>query len=424
MLRFFLSVLTLTYSLVANGQALNLDKVIAIVNEEAITLSEYQVRYKRGQLMTTNANDLVPAKLDVDVLRTLIDERLQAQMAISRGISVTELEVEQTLNEMAVQNELPLDQLISELDAQGISPMNFRRGIVEQRLIQKLIDVAVNSRITISDEEIDYHLQAHKELYTPNEAYEISHLYISTDEKSDEEIQQIAAKIKTVKEFWSTSGEFSEVIKTYSEGGDVEGEGYLGWRKEDQLPELFLNALRQTSVGAISEVLQSANGFHLLKVHSKEGDLKIVTQQLIRHILIQPARNDLTENEMISLAEDLRRQLIDGADFSKIARLHSDDNESAEEGGSLGWVNPGDAVPELEEAASALALNTLSQPVRSRFGYHLIEVQDRRKKDITYDLARKKAENEIFRRKAKELYEIWFDRLKNGAYIEFVAVDQ
>ena len=179
----------------------------------------------------------------------------------------------------------------------------------------------------------------------------------------------------------------------------------------------------KTSIGDVSETLQSANGYHLLKLHAKEGDIKIVTQHLIRHILIQPLSRDITPEEAVEFLNDLKHQLTQNADFSQLARLHSDDDSSALNGGDLGWVNPGDAAPAIENIAGALPLKQVSDPIRSRFGYHLVEVLDRRKKDITLDLARKSAEREVFKRKAAEFYESWFDRIRGNAYIEYMAAN-
>ena len=230
---------------IASATAADLDKVLAVVNNEAITLSEYQTRHKRQQLLASKTLTAVPEEIDINILRTLIDERLQAQVAVSRGIRITDQEVESTLRQMAAQNDISVDELLTELDNQGISPAQFRRSVSDQRLIQRVIDLSVNSRVTVSEQEIDFHLQAHKELYTPNEAYEVSHLYISSAEKSESEMQAIIDNINEIRVSLSSGLDFAEAVKQYSNGDNIEGGGYMGWRKEDQLPELFLNALRK-----------------------------------------------------------------------------------------------------------------------------------------------------------------------------------
>ncbi len=403
------------------GNTEYLDKTIAIVNDEAITLSEYQARYRRFQLQSSKKVGPIPKELNVDVLRLMIDERLQTQTAASYGITISPPEVDSALEAMARQNNLSADQLLEELRNQGITPEQFRRSIEEQQLIQRVIDIAVKSRVTVSDQEVDYHLQSHKELYTSEEAYEVSHLYISTAEKSDSDIARELENAKFIHQGLEQGQPFEKAVENYSDGENKQEGGFLGWRKDDQLPELFLQALRNTPVGGVTEILESSNGFHILKLHSKEGDSKIVTQQLVRHILIQPARHGWTANETIKKLNEIAEQINQDGDFSKHARLNSDDEITAVEGGAFGWINPGSVAPAIERVIKDLPLNTLSAPIESVFGYHLVEVLDRRKRDISLDVERANAKSELFKRKASDLYKSWFDQLRDGAYIELIA---
>ena len=418
---FFVIVLICLFQLTsAHAQALHLDKVIAVVNDEAITLSEYQTRWRREQLERTRNITEVPTNIDPEVLNELIDERIQVQLADAQGIVIPEQEIQQTLAVMAEQNGLSVASMYDQLNAQGISPNQFSRSVEEQRKIQRLVDLNVNSRVSVSDQEIDYHLQSHKELYSPDESYELSHLFISSATQSDSDGQNILENVEVLHNRLEQGLDFKNAVIDYSDGENSDTGGYLGWRQEDQLPELFLKELRDTPIGGITGIMQSSNGYHILKIHAKEGDLKIVTQNLVRHILVQPLRRELTDDETISILQELRRQLSEGADFDQLARLNSDDEASATQGGSLGWINPGDAAPAIEKMANNLPLNQLSDPFRSAFGYHIIEVLDRRKKDISFELARKKAQSEIYKRKASEYYQGWFDLLRDGAYIRLI----
>ena len=413
--------LTILFSSYADADTVALDEVIAIVNDEAITRSEYQTRYKRQQLETNRGIEQIPEQINGEILELLIDERIQTQAAQASGISISRAEMESAMANIAAQNNFSHEQLISELENQGISEIQFLRSITEQRLIQRLVDISVNSGVTVSEQEIDYYLQAHKERYTPDQTYEISHLYVSTSGKSEAEIESESKNVNHVYQGLLQGQSFSKAVKDFSDGENKEDGGYMGWRKERQLPELFLTVLRQTPVGGVTEIMKSANGFHIIKLHAKEGDLKIVTQQLVRHILVQPQRSNLTDQEAIDMLNDVSNKIRKGGDFEKFARLISDDTATGPQGGSLGWISPGDMPPMFEQATLNLPLNQLSDPVQSRFGYHLIEVLDRREKDISRDIARNSAQRELFKRKAEERYQNWFGRLREGAYIEYVS---
>jgi len=414
-----LHALVFGFSSAVSADTIELDQIIAVVNEDAITYSEYATRYRTQQLQRNENIGQIPNEIDLDLVGLLVDERIQIQAADLRGISISQDEINDMIGAMAAQNNFTPEQLLQELESQGISSTVFMRGIEEQRLIRRMVDIAVNSRVTVSEQEIDYYLQSHRELYPTNTAYEVSHLYVSTSGKSESEIQSDLENINHIYQGLLQGQPFDKAVEDFSDGDKNDEGGYLGWRKEGQLPELFLKELRETSVGSITGVIESDNGFHILKLHAKDGDQKLVTQQLIRHILIQPQRRNLSNQSALTLLNDLADQIRNGGDFEKFARLNSDDETSASNGGSVGWVNPGDTAPVFEQAASKLQLNEISDPVQTQFGFHIIEVLDRRTRDITQDLARENARLTVFQRKAQELYKNWIDRLREGAYIEY-----
>ncbi len=413
--------LVIWFSSAVSAAVIQLDEIIAIVNDEAITYSEYEVRYRRQQIQNNQDVGQIPDGVDFKLLRLLVDERIQAQAAQARGISISPEEVNRILVSMAEQNKITPDELFEELESKGISSTDFMRSIEEQRLIQRIIDLSVNSRINVSEQEIDYHLQANKELNSSNEAYEISHLFVSISGKSDTEVAATLENVNFIHQGLQQGQPFDQAVADFSDGEKRAEGGYWGWRKEDQRPELFLKELRETQVGDITGVIKSENGFHIIKLHGKEGDEKIVTQQLVRHILVQPQRRNLTESEALEILNDIANEIRGGGDFEKFARLNSDDESSGQNGGSLGWINPGDTAPEFEQIALKLPLNQISDPVQSQFGFHLIEVLDRRTRDISQDLTRENARSIIFQRKSAELYRNWIDRLRDGAYIEYIV---
>ncbi len=416
----FVLALAILLTSVVDVNATALDEVIAVVNNEALTLSEYQTRYKREQLQSGREGQ-IPAEIDLNVLKLLIDERIQTQAAQAAGLSVSRAEVASVMTNMADQNKLSPTQLMAELKAQGISEVQFLRSIEEQRLIQRIVDIAVNSRVSISEQEIDYYLQAHKDRYADDETYEISYLSISTAGKSAAAIESELENVNHIHQGLLQGQSFSNAVQDFSDGENKEEGGYLGWRKEDQLPELFLEVLRKTPVGGVTEIIKTANAFHIIKLHDKKGHTQKVTQLQVRHILMQPQRHNLTAQEVVKKLAETAHKIRRGEDFGKFARLISDDESTAHAGGSLGWVNPGDTAPLFEQAALKLPLNQVSDPVRSQFGYHLIEVLGKRNKDISRDIARNNAREKLFKRKAAELYQNWFDRLLDNTYIEYLA---
>ena len=353
--------------LIFSGQTLatGLDKVIAVINNEPITLSEYRIRHQREMLQSRRQESADVGEIDADILEALIGERLQVQAAMARGFSVSDQEIDQMISALAERNRMSLQQLLGELGDLGISRSQFRYSLAEQQLVRKIVDFAVNSRVTVSDQEVDHHIQAHRDLYTRNESYEISHLLMSVSGKSETEIEELEATAREIRQSLSPGDSFAEAVRNHSDGENSEQGGYLGWFREDQLPELFVDALRSLAAGEYSDVLKSANGFHILKLHARDGDQEIVTQQLLRHILVQPLRRNLTDEEAVELLSGIRQELVQGADFARLARLNSDDSASAPQGGMLGWVNPGEITPRLEQISLRLPLNQVSDPIKT-----------------------------------------------------------
>ena len=411
----------LIYSNSSAAQTVGLDRVIAVVNDDAITFSEYQTKLELEQLSGKPVPSTALSTVDRAILESMVEERLQAQMADARGIVVSEAEIDSVVNNMAARNNISVSSLYAQLDSNGISVREFRASLDEQLKISKVVDAAVNSRLNITEQEVDYHLQSHRELYQTEESYEISHLFVSTRGLDEDGMVRERENVKSIQSALEQGIEFSKAVADFSDGENADNGGYIGWRRDDQLPDIFVSALRETSVGGVTEIIESDNGYHLLKLHAKEGDQQIVTQHFTRHILIQPRRRGITDADAMELMQEILDELAEGEDFAALARLHSDDESSGSAGGELGWVNPGDTAAGFEQIMRDIELNTVSEPVRTQFGLHILEVTDRRKRDISQDLARKEAYAEIYRRKSNEMFKIWFSRLREGAYIEYLA---
>jgi len=415
----------LLFGPIAPALAAAIDKVLVVVNEEAITLSEYQARHQREALEQSQSGRIAPfdGRIDSRVLNRMIDDRIQAQIAARRGLTVTAAEVERAVAGIAERNQLTPPQLFAQLQEVGISARQFQTNIREQQLIRRLVDLVVNSRVQVSEREVENFLASHEEMTASDDAFEVSHFLIDLGGKSDAQTQSDYENLEYLRQgLLAGRGTFAQFVADYADNPDKSQGGYLGWRRVDQFPDSFVAALRGTEVGGISSIIRSGSGLHLLKLHDRRQAGTIVSQQRVRHILIRPGPGQ-TMADALELAEQLRAQIIAGEAFEKIARVHSADQASGAEGGQLGWVNPGDFPPAFERAADALALNTVSAPVRSQAGYHLIEVLERRDSDISLELAARRARQMIFQRKAAEFYDNWYGALRDSAYIEYIAVN-
>jgi peptidyl-prolyl cis-trans isomerase SurA len=406
----------------AYAQISTIDQVLAIVDNEAITLSEYIARHDQESNIASNI-DPFDGEVDPRILEKIIDERLQVRQAENRGIRVSEEEVTRTLEFIANQNGLTVDALVSRVERDGLSVEDFRESLRIQQLIRKLIDAVANSRVVVSEQEIENYINARPELRNTDGSYEVSHLIVLIQGKSASEIESEKENMQFIRDAIISGQPFDEAVRSFSDAADKDEGGYLGWRTFDQLPALFINALREMdpTTNNISNILQSDNGLHILKLHDRRGGGNIIKQQLVKHILIQPDEDNTVE-EAEALAADIYQQLQNGEAFEKLARLYSQDAQSRSNGGSLGWINPDDLDPEFQRVAASLPIGSISNPVATRFGLHIIQVLDRRETDMSDAQAMSQARQAIFRRKAEEIFSNWYSTIRERAFIEYVGV--
>ena len=405
----------------ALAQAIAIDKALVVVNEQAITLSDYRARYRQEVLQ--NESKLTPfdGSINPRILNRMIDDRIQSQIALRRGIRVSRQEVERAVAFIANQNDFTAKELYTQLAADGVTAAQFRARMQEQQLIRRLVDGVVGSRVKVSNQEVKNYLASHRDLIESNEEYEISHLFVSLNGKSDDEVQTEMENLAHIREAVVEGRSFEKSAEEFSDGPGREQGGYLGWRKIDQLQPLFADALRQTEVGGVSKIIRSDNGLHLLKMHDRKGEGKMVEQQLLRHILIRP-NAELSEQGAAEFANELYARIIAGEDFESIARVHSAERSTGDKGGRLGWVSPGDFPAQLESSVARLAVNELSKPLRDQSGYHLVEILDRRQVDISMEMAARRARQLIFQRKAAAFYDNWYGAIRDAAHIEYISV--
>ncbi|HSH30132.1 MAG TPA: peptidylprolyl isomerase, partial [Thiohalobacter sp.] len=306
------------------------------------------------------------------------------------------------------------------LEREGMDYAAFREELRSQIMINRLRQQTVINRIDISDQEVDNLLASRSAWSDQTRDYHLSHILIATPEAaSPEQIQAAERKAAGVLEKLRGGDDFSETAVAVSESETALEGGDLGWRKAAQLPSLFADVVRDMQPGEISDLIRSPSGFHIIKLIDVRGDERhVITQSRVRHILLQPDEMSREADIRLRIGQ-LRDRLETGADFAELARSHSTDKVSASNGGDLGWVNPGDMVPEFEQAMNQLAPGEISQPVQSRFGWHLIQVLERREHDSTEDYRRARARDMIRQRKTDEEMELWLRRLRDESYIEY-----
>ncbi len=403
-----------------------LDRIVAIVNDDVITATELE---QRIDLLEQQLRQQGGARPPRDVLRRQLLERLiltriQLQLADATGIRIDDETLNTTLTNIAAQNNLTLSEFREVLEADGFDFAQFREEIRQEIIIRRLRQRQVESRITVTEQEIDNFLINQRAQGKADEEYRLGHILIALPEAaSPEEIRTARARAEEVLARLRAGEDFAATAIAVSDGQQALEGGDLGWRKAGQLPTLFADRVRDMAVGDLAGPIRSPSGFHLIKLLDKRhGQRHVVTQTRARHILIRPlTRADGSRDDDAALAQirRLRERLLAGEDFAELAQAFSDDKASAIDGGDLGWVSPGQMVPEFERAMTALAPGEISEPVKSGFGWHLIQVLERREHDDTETRARNQARNQIFQRKVEEAAANWLRRLRDEAYVEY-----
>jgi len=398
-----------------------IDRILVVVNDDVITASEVanRVAVVRKRLVDRKVTLPPPDVLQRQVMERMVVERLQLQAAHQLGISISDAQLDSAIQRIADHNHKSLDAIRHETESDPGGFKAFRDEVRTQLVIQQLVDREVNSRVTVSEAEVENFLA--NQAARGDTEYNLSHILISLPESaSPEAIQKARQKADGLLAELKKGADFSQLAVANSQSQDALEGGSLGWKSSGQLPDLFVNALRNLQPGQVSEVLRSPNGFHILRLNDRRGGNTVlnVTQTHARHILFKTS-------ELVSLSEaqrraaQLRERLLHGEDFAQAARAHSDDIGSAANGGDLGWVNPGQMVPEFEKAMDALKPGEISQPVASQFGVHLIQVLARRERDVSHERAVADARNQIHARKADERYEQWLRQLRDEAYVDY-----
>ena len=402
------------------------DAIIAVVNNEVITRQELlqQERIVERRMKSQGIAMPPEAEFRRQLLERMIVDHAQLQLAKDEGIHVDDDMLDRAIERIAEQNKMPLPQFRAELEREGTPFSSFREEIRKEIIMQRLREREVDNKIRISESEVDNYLAA-QEKSSGGEEYDVAHILVRVPENaSAEQIAERRKRAEDVLRQLQGGGDFAKLAATYSDATDALSGGDLGWRGPDRLPQLFIDALTDLKQGDVSKIVKSANGFHILKLVGKRSSsgkndpAAAVTQTHVRHILIKV-------NELVT-PEDAKRKLLElkqrldnhAATFEDLAKLYSNDL-SASRGGDLGWVYPGDTVPEFERAMNALKPGQISEPIKSPFGYHLIQVLERKTDDVSPERKRLIARQAIRERKQEEATQEWLRQLRDRAYVEY-----
>jgi len=408
------------------------DRIVAVVNSEVITRSELAERVLVAERQLKRQNTPMPEArvLERQVLDRLILEKAQLQLAKETGLRVDEVQLDRTLSRIAENNKMTLAAFRQALERDGIQFDRFRDEIRSEIMLTRLREREVDDKIQISDSEIELYMA---ENAGPGAAlgdveYNIAHVLIRLPEQATpESIQAARARAEKAIAEAKAGGDFAKLAASYSDAPDALAGGQMGWRSHDRLPELFSGALKDLRPGDVSQVLRSPAGFHVLKLVERRGGSAAISgapvrQTRARHILIKTSEV-VSENDARRRLSDLRERIANGADFAEMARLNSQDG-SASKGGDLDWIYPGDTVPDFERGMDELKIGEISQPVKSPFGYHLIQVMERRVADVSAERRRLQARQALRERRADEAFQDWLRQLRDRTYVEIRLEDK
>jgi peptidyl-prolyl cis-trans isomerase SurA len=419
--RLLVSVVIILWS-IGGFAAISLDRIVAVVNEEIVLESELeQMVYTVGDQLEAKGIPLPPDDiLKQRVLERLVMQHLQLQLAERTGIRVGDETLNQALHRIAENNELTLSQFRDVLEQDGYDFPAFRENIREELIISQLHRREIDDRVTVSEAEVDNFLTTQKKQGNQDVEYHLAHILVTVPEAaSPEQVQAAKARAEQILYQLRQGADFQKVAIGYSDGQQALEGGDLGWRKMGQLPTLFVDIVPKLQVGEISELIRSPSGFHIVKLQDRRGEeQQVVTQTHARHILIRA--DELTSEQAVQLRlSQLRQRVLQGDDFSELAQAHSDDKASALKGGDLGWISPGQMILRFEEAMSSLGPGEISEPFKTQFGWHVVQVLERRKQNMTEEFNRNRARMEIRQRKIEEELGNWLRQLRDEAYVEY-----
>ncbi len=404
-----------------------IDAIVVVVNSEVITRSELSERILQVEKNIRRQGDTVPSRdvMQRQVLERMIVERVQIQRAKEAGITVNDAMLDRGLARIAAQNKLAVPELRVKIERDGTPFAQFREEIRREIMIQRLREKEVNNKVQVADSEVDNYLAAAGASQGQQEL-NLGHILVRIPENaSPEQIAQKQKRAEDIMQQLRAGKNFAQLAISHSDGSEALKGGELDWRGKERLPQIFVDAVAGLNVGDVSAIVKSANGFHILKLIGKRNigqsgapAVPPVQQTRARHILIK-VNQLVSADEAKRKLQELKRRIENKADkFEDLAKTFSNDL-SASKGGDLGWIYPGDTVPEFERAMNALKPGQISEPIESPFGFHLIEVLDRKMDEASQERMKMAVRQAIRERKIAEAAQYWLRELRDSAYVEY-----
>jgi peptidyl-prolyl cis-trans isomerase SurA len=418
-------VVTLFFSLLITSVAVyaeTIDRIVAVVEDDVILEGELEREVSTIRARMTESKAQLPPEtvLRKQVLEKMIIDKLQRQLAEKAGVSVSEEMLNSSAADIAQRNNMSLEQFRSELENSGIPYNSFLDNMRNEIVINQIRAKEIGSRIKVSDSEVEHYMETEEKAGDEATQYHLGHILIAVKESaSSSEIQKAQTKADNLVKKLRKGQDFAQTAMSDSDDDNALKGGDLGWRGINDIPSQLVDGVRKMRLDEVSDPIRSSGGFHIIKMLGQKSDVDnhVISTTKVRHILIKT-------NELIDDAEAKKRilalkaRITDGDDFATLARSNSDDKGSALKGGDLGWVEPGSLVKPFEEAMNKLTVNQISEPVQSQFGWHLIQVLDRKDKDNASEHKKNLIREAIRKRKIEEETELWLRRLRDEAYIE------
>jgi len=396
------------------------DKIVAIVETQTITNSELnkkkeKIRKALSQQEGDMPSDKKITKLSLD---QLIVEKLVSEYSLMQGISVSEEQLNNVMNGIAKSNNISIEELIKEIEMDGTRYSDFREDIRIRLLFDQVKKRIIGANLKISKFEIDNFIELQKER-TPTK-YNYSHIFIEYIKNNDVDVDVEKTKIKLTEVVNKLKERnFDDVAINYSDGPMAKKGGLIGSKIIDEIPDIFIESLKSMKIGEISQPINGSGGFHLIKLNQIEEfemETIVVSQSKAKQILLK--KNQIvSEDEIKKKLNYIRNLIIEGMSFSEAAEKYSEDGSAASKG-DLGWLSPGDTIPEFEIEMDNLELNEISQPIKTALGWHLIQVNERREKDLSSESLRQRVKDSLLKQKTDIKFNDWIKTLKEGAHIE------
>jgi peptidyl-prolyl cis-trans isomerase SurA len=421
-----LVVLLTTFSSVASAQLEILDRVVAVVDEDVVLESELQRRLATVYAQIQQSGTQPPPQdvLTEQVLERLISERLQLNMGYKAGIRITDAELNDAMARIAAGNQLTMEQYIEQVHASGSTLSTVREEIRDEMTLMRVQQGQVMRRIRISEQELDNFLNSEEGRVMTSPDVNTGQILLPVPSSaSNEQVNEILKRAQGLLEQARGGADFRQLAIANSADQTALQGGDLGWRKTAELPSIFIDAVEKLKAGEISEPVRSNAGYHLIKLYERRGGgEQLIEQHFARHILIKP--NEIRdEATVVDQLNALRDRIKGGEDFALLAKEYSEDTGSALNGGELGWSTPGMFVPEFEQTMGSIELNEVSAPFRSQFGWHILQVTDRRKQDFSENITRNRAQNMLRQRKYEEELQVWLQEIRDEAFVEIKGAE-